>query len=82
MPGMPSPASPFRTLEYGHYLNFFPSSVLVSMEAWHFGFAHAGLGDLDRAFEWQARAFAQHTVNSMRSAGCDIDESALEGVTE
>jgi glycosyltransferase involved in cell wall biosynthesis len=43
---LPSPASPFRTLEYGHYLNFFPSSVLVSTEAWHFGFAHAGLGDL------------------------------------
>jgi glycosyltransferase involved in cell wall biosynthesis len=43
---LPSPASPFRTLEYGHYLDFFPSSVLVSMEAWHFGFAHAGFGDL------------------------------------
>ena len=43
---LPSPASPFRTLEYGHYLNFFPSSVLVSIEALHFGFAHAGLGDL------------------------------------
>jgi hypothetical protein len=43
---LPSPASPFRTLEYGHYLDFFPSSVLVSMEAWHLGFAHAGLGDL------------------------------------
>jgi hypothetical protein len=43
---LPSPASPFRTVEYGHYLEFFPSSVLISMEAWHFGFAHAGLGDL------------------------------------
>lgn len=43
---VPSPASPFRTLEYGHYLDFFPSSVVVSMEAWHHGFAHAGLGDL------------------------------------
>jgi len=43
---LPSPASPFRTVEYGHYLDFFPSSVLVSLEAWHFGFAHAGLGDL------------------------------------
>lgn len=43
---LPSPASPFRTLEYGHYLDFFPSSVLVSMEAYHFDFAHAGLGDL------------------------------------
>ena len=43
---LPSPASPFATLEYGHYLKFFPSSVLVSTEEWHFGFAHAGLGDL------------------------------------
>ena len=43
---LPSPASPFRTLEYGHYLEFFHSSVLVSMEQWHFGFAHSGLGDL------------------------------------
>jgi glycosyltransferase involved in cell wall biosynthesis len=43
---LPSPASPFRTLEYGHYLKFFPSSLLVSTEEWHFGFAHAGLGDL------------------------------------
>jgi len=41
-----SPASPFRTLEYEHYLGFFNSSVLVSMEAWHFGFAHHGMGDL------------------------------------
>jgi len=43
---LPSAASPFRTLEYGHYLDFFPSSVLVSLEAWHFGFAHSGFGDL------------------------------------
>jgi hypothetical protein len=43
---LPSPASPFRTLEYGHYLDFFQSSVLISLEAWHFGFAHAGFGDL------------------------------------
>jgi glycosyltransferase involved in cell wall biosynthesis len=52
---LPSPASPFRTLEYGHYLNFFPSSVLVSMEAWHFGFAHAGLGDLRGALPLEER---------------------------
>ena len=32
--------------------------------------------------QWQARAFAQHTVDTMRLAGCDIDESALQGVTE
>jgi glycosyltransferase involved in cell wall biosynthesis len=43
---LPSAASPFRTLEYQHYLDFFPSSVLISLEAWHFGFAHPGFGDL------------------------------------
>jgi hypothetical protein len=32
--------------------------------------------------QWQARAFAQHTVDTMRTAGCDIDESALQTVTE
>jgi hypothetical protein len=32
--------------------------------------------------QWQARAFAQHTVDTMRTAGCDIDESALQAVTE
>ncbi|WP_056698846.1 MULTISPECIES: glycosyltransferase family 4 protein [unclassified Aureimonas] len=43
---LPSPASPFRTLEYEHYLSFFRSSVVVSLEAWHFDFAHRGMGDL------------------------------------
>jgi glycosyltransferase involved in cell wall biosynthesis len=43
---LPSPASPFRTIEYGHYLDFFPSSALITMQSWHFGFAHPGLGDL------------------------------------
>lgn len=46
---LPSAASPFRTLEYGHYLDFFPSSVLISLEAWHFGFAHRGFGDMRAA---------------------------------
>lgn len=32
--------------------------------------------------QWQARAFAQHTVDTMRLADCEIDESALQGVTE
>jgi len=32
--------------------------------------------------QWQARAFAQHSLDVMRAAGCDIDEAALEGVTE
>lgn len=43
---LPSPGSPFRTLEYRHYLDFFSSAVLVSLETWHFNFAHAGFGDL------------------------------------
>jgi glycosyltransferase involved in cell wall biosynthesis len=43
---LPSSASPFRTLEYGHYLDFFRSSVIVSLEASHFGFAHAGFDGL------------------------------------
>jgi hypothetical protein len=32
------------------------------------------------ALNVQARAFAQHTVDHMRSLDCDIDESALDGV--
>jgi hypothetical protein len=32
--------------------------------------------------QWQARAFVQYTVDTMRLADCDIDESALQGVTE
>ncbi len=43
---MPSGASPFRTLEYGHYLDFFPASVLISLQEWHFGLAHPGFGDM------------------------------------
>jgi glycosyltransferase involved in cell wall biosynthesis len=43
---LPSPASPFRTLEYGHYLSFFDRSALVSLEAWHHRFAHPGFGKM------------------------------------
>lgn len=43
---LPSPGSPFRTLEYCHYLTFFERSALVSLEGWHHGYAHRGLGDL------------------------------------
>ena len=32
------------------------------------------------AFNLQARAFTQHTVNHMRSVNCEIDESALDGI--
>lgn len=32
---LPSSFSPFRTLEYEHYLSFFPNSVLISLEQWH-----------------------------------------------
>jgi hypothetical protein len=32
--------------------------------------------------QWQARAFAQHALDTMRSAQCEIDEETLEGVTE
>jgi hypothetical protein len=32
--------------------------------------------------QWQARAFAQSALNTMRTADCDIDEEALQGVTE
>jgi glycosyltransferase involved in cell wall biosynthesis len=43
---LPSPASPFRTLEYGHYLDFFQRSAIFSLESLHHGFAHAGFGSL------------------------------------
>ena len=32
--------------------------------------------------QWQARAFAQHTIETMRSAECEIDEAMLQAVTE
>lgn len=32
--------------------------------------------------QWQARAFAQHAVDTMRDASCEIDEAALQAVTE
>lgn len=32
--------------------------------------------------QWQARAFAQHAVDTMRDAGCEIDEDMLQSVTE
>ncbi|SAL72106.1 hypothetical protein AWB71_04458 [Caballeronia peredens] len=32
---LPCDFSPFRTLEYTHYLNYFGSSVLLSTEGWH-----------------------------------------------
>ncbi|MDO9404329.1 MAG: hypothetical protein Q7T87_09875 [Polaromonas sp.] len=32
---LPCDFSPFRNLEYSHYLSFFHSSVLVSTEGWH-----------------------------------------------
>ena len=31
--------------------------------------------------QWQARAFAQHALNTMRAQTCEIDESALAGVS-
>ena len=43
---LPSPGSPFRTLEYSHYLTFFERSALMSLEGWHHGFGHRGFGDL------------------------------------
>ena len=32
---LPCDFSPFRTLEYSHYLSFFDSSMLISTEGWH-----------------------------------------------
>ncbi len=32
---LPCAFSPFRTLEYAHYLSFFDSSILMSTEGWH-----------------------------------------------
>lgn len=32
---LPCGFSPFRTLEYGHYLSFFEASILASFEGWH-----------------------------------------------
>lgn len=29
---------------------------------------------------WHARAFAQHTINTMRDQGCTIDDAALQGL--
>jgi glycosyltransferase involved in cell wall biosynthesis len=49
---LPSHASPFRTLEYRHYLEFFDRSLVVSLGSWHFDFAHAGFGDLRGALDW------------------------------
>lgn len=31
---------------------------------------------------WQARAFAQHTLDNMREQGCEIDEATLTEVSE
>jgi hypothetical protein len=31
--------------------------------------------------QWQARAFAQHALDTMREQACEIDESALAGVS-
>lgn len=43
---LPSDFSPFRTLEYGHYLSFFRSSLLVSHEGWHTGYSNANFEEL------------------------------------
>lgn len=32
--------------------------------------------------QWEARAFTQHTVDTMRSSDCEIDEAMLQAVTE
>ena len=37
----------------------------------------AALGDV---FNWQARAFAQETLNQMRAQSCEIDDSILTGL--
>jgi glycosyltransferase involved in cell wall biosynthesis len=43
---LPSTHSPFRTLEYLHYLNFFPSAILASMEGWQLAVENASFEDL------------------------------------
>jgi len=52
---LPSATTPFRTLEYGHYLDFFRSSIVVSLKTSHFGFAHAGFGDLGASLPIEER---------------------------
>lgn len=43
------------------------------LEEWLEGVA-AAEGEV---YNWQSRAFVQHTVNAMRSTGCDIEEALL-----
>ena len=54
---LPSPASPFRTLEYGHYLDFFQRSAIFSLKSWHHGFAHAGFGNLAAQLGYSSAKF-------------------------
>jgi hypothetical protein len=48
----------------------------VLLEEWLTGIG-AALGEV---YNWQSRAFTQHTVNTMRTDGCTIDESLLTGL--
>ncbi len=42
------------------------------------------IGNIGQAFgevfDWQSRAFAQHALDVMTEQGCQVDESALEGL--
>lgn len=42
---LPCDFSPFRTLEYSHYLSFFERSLLVTTEGWH-SFSNLGFDEL------------------------------------
>ncbi len=42
---LPCEFSPFRNLEYTHYLSYFDRSCLVSTEGWHGGTSNAGFDD-------------------------------------
>ena len=40
-----------------------------------------GIGAAEgEVFNWQARAFTQHTINKMRASDCEIDDSVLTGL--
>jgi len=62
---LPCDFSPFRSLEYSHYLSHFDSSLLVSTEGWHGAFSNLSFEDqlaessLPEAVKRKIRPFSQ-----------------------
>lgn len=65
---LPCDFSPFRSLEYSHYLSYFGSSLLLSTEGWHGAFSNLSFEDqlsesiLPEAIKRKIRPFSQFSA--------------------